>query len=401
MIIRIKEGRLGFLQYIVVGLLFLAGMNLINRYYYLAFIALCLFIVFSKRISITSDMVMLFVFSLSWLMFTPDSMDSVTNIIRPFLYPLACCVGYNFLHRSPMDIMEKEKVITKIIVVLSAGPLVHFLLNLYYNFGKSLYRNTIDFWTKEILSATGQAALACMALGVILGLLFSNMSKKYKIMAVILMAVIMLYNLTLGGRTLFVLLIVLSIGSFLYSYINKNSGKEKIKTMVSVVLLLILLAIAYESNFLNIKTMFETSNFYRRFFVIKSQSITEDGRLASKIYFIKNFEESIFGGLNLRKKAGYAHDIFLDTYDEAGIFAFISMIMFIIKSVKVYVSLITNKEYTLMLRQIIFTLYLAIYLEFMIEPILQGMPWMFMLFCFIHGLIMNLEGKMKNEQFKK
>ena len=90
----------------------------------------------------------------------------------------------------------------------------------------------------------------------------------------------------------------------------------------------------------------------------------------------------------------------LDTYDEAGIFALFAITVFIINVSIHVIKLLRSPKYEVDTKLIVFGLYLATYMEFMIEPVLQGLPWLFSLFCFISGVIITAN-KENGVKYKK
>ena len=97
-----------------------------------------------------------------------------------------------------------------------------------------------------------------------------------------------------------------------------------------------------------------------------------------------------WGGANIRAEYGYAHDIFLDTYDEAGVLAFIAISVYMLITLSHLIKCIRDDSLPFTFRQTVICLYVGVYIEFMVEPILQGMPWMFALFCLIDGYVARL-----------
>ena len=92
----------------------------------------------------------------------------------------------------------------------------------------------------------------------------------------------------------------------------------------------------------------------------------------------------------MRKIYDYAHDVILDTYDEAGLFAMIAVVVMLcsdlFKSKRVFGSekiCGNTKIYLISVLGIIA-------LQFMLEPILIGMEWLFACYCVIHGALARL-----------
>ena len=389
-----KEPQFNLLQKITLFLLILAGMDFFSQYRTIAFAACIMFLFLKMRFVFDTNVLWLLLLAISWVVFSP-SMNSVSAMIAPFVFPLAYCAGLNFLPTN--DQPRAEKNFRTAVIAVSTGPFAHFLLNFLFNLGKDVERNTYDFWTKDVLSATGQAPLALMMLAAVVIMLFTNARPRIKVWSVIILVAIFVYNLTLAGRTLFVMLMLIFAVSLLFLILKGERNSKKYKTLLIIVLIILMLTILYNSNAFGIKDSFESSNFYNRFFGQWGKDLDEDSRMEKKLNYLQDFGKSFWGGLHLRPLYGYAHDILLDTYDEAGILALIAMLVFLISSVIRMFSCIANKMLKFETKQWILGIYVAILVQFMVEPVLQGIPWMFMLFCFIHGMVTGLDKRYKGE----
>ena len=384
-----KEPQFNLLQKITLFLLILAGMNFLNQYKILTAVACVLYLFCSVKFIINKDMMWLLLLAVSWVAFSPEGTKTLPSMIMPFTFLLAYCVGLNFL---PKDNQEKaEKSLSKAIIAVSIGPFVHFVLNFINNFGKNVERNSIDFWTGLVMSATGQATLSLMMLSVAIVMLFTNTQARNKVWSVLVLVAIFFYNLTLAGRTLFVMLMLLFAVSLLFLLIKGEKKGDKYKTLLIVVLIILMLTVLYNLNVFGIQDMIKSSNLYDRFFGRWAKDLDEDSRMEKKLNFLQNFGKSIWGGVHLRPLYGYAHDILLDTYDEAGILALIAVLMFLISAVRRLISCLKNRTLKFETQQWILGMYIAILVQFTAEPVIQGIPWMFMLFCFIHGMVTQLD----------
>lgn len=378
-------------QYLILFFLFLGAMNFINRYYYWFFIAFFIFCLFISKIKFDNTLFPLLGLSLSIVVFSNGDSSLIMNIVKPFIYPLCYILGRGILKGFKSDIAKKqnETSISIIIIVLSLGLFVHLLLNLFVNFGSS-NRNTIDFWTQTTYSATGQTALSCLPIAVICATLFSESKPWQKIISICALLLILFYNLILAGRTAFLFVVLCTILALAYLFFGTKERKFdfKAKLIIWMVVLIFLAVVLYSYNFLNIKNTIIGSNFYKRFFGKQTMEITEDSRFKLKMLYLKNMWGNFFGGSNIYSIVdGRAHDLFLDTYDYAGIFALISVIAYIIFSLKNFWCCILNKSIDFKIRQLILCIYFICYMEFMIEPILIGMQWFFAIFCFLDGML--------------
>jgi hypothetical protein len=231
--------------------------------------------------------------------------------------------------------------------------------------------------------------LACLALGVSIAWLMSATKRWQKIAAVLSLILIFTYNLVLAGRTLVVMAIILFCCAYVHLIWGSKDFKRKFGLFIAIVSLLSIGAFSYELNIFNVKNIVEGSNLYKRFFGDYAIKTTEDGRMELKIAYLKNMWGNFWGGSKIKDEivGGFAHDIYLDVYDQAGIFGFIAILCYIGNTIYRFVLVIKNKSLDFKYRQLILCLYLVCYLEFVVEPILYGMNWLFIAFCFIDGLV--------------
>lgn len=395
-IINKKNNILSTSQKIILFIMFLGAANFVGRYYYFVYIAFlfCCFLqrpVFRPNFSI----VCLMILPISLIAFSP-SVSGITDLIKPFTYFICYMMGYNML-RGKKNIVSKEQSLKIIIIVFAGANFFHLFLNLITNIGATT-RNTIDFWTKSNLSATGQTALACLMIAVAYAILFSNSKTIYKALVILALAIIFYYNLMIAGRTIIVLLIVMLIVAYGYHLMNSDNKKQKIKILLLIIAAIALIIILYNYNVFNIKTIVEESNLYNRFWSAQhTEILSEDKRLGYKLSYLEKFLDYPWGGNRIKEIVGsYAHDLYLDTYDEAGIFAFLAVIIYIGITIKNLYSIQKSQSIQFYTKQLIFLVYVVLYIEFMIEPILKGMPWLLATFCFIDGAVVHLLGRTKN-----
>jgi hypothetical protein len=389
----VKHSRLAepaLFTFIIMGCMFLASADFINRYYYCVFIAFFCFIgTPCRKISSNSTLAVLILFSMSILLFDPTSQTKFTYILKPFVYPICYLMGASlFKSRSASDnaLVTAEYDIHMVVYVLTAGTMGHFLLNMFINMS-SKTRHVIDFWTRAEMSATGQATLAALMVGVIAAFFFSDASKKKKIIAAAAIISILGYNLILAGRTLFVLIAILVVFAFVHrSVVTK---RKFFKTLVFITLIAVAIVYLYNENIFGLRTSVESSNFYYRFFKGEyTQEINRDNRMEHKMAYIRYFWDYPFGGNQIRQLYGhYAHDLYLDTYDEAGIFALLTITIYIISSFLRMVRTMRSKQLSFETRQLVACIYVVINIQFLMEPILAGMPWLLASYCFIDGAV--------------
>lgn len=386
-------------SFIILLCFFLGSLNLINRYYYCIFVAALFFIVTPERkIRFNFDFLILMCFSLSILLFDPSSQTMVTNMIKPFTYVLCYFMGLSLFSKSferDTDLLWYEKRTSLLIYVVSAGVMLHFILNMITN--RSVQnRDVIDFWTKSAMSATSQATLSCLMIAVSIAFLFSKVSKIKKVIAVVSLVMILAYNLILAGRTIFTLILIATGVALFYTLCVKNL--KSIKVVVIVLVVALLLMALYNSNVFGIKNAFEMSNFYDRFYGGDyTQDINDDSRLENKLYYVEHFFDSMLGGGHIRAKFGHsAHDLYLDTYDESGVFALIAIAVYIIKSICRALKCARSKQLSFEMKMLLVCIYTIVNIQFWLEPILRGVPWLLAAYCLIDGAVTRLLIEEKN-----
>ena len=156
----------------VLPLICLASMSFLNKTYYLIFSAFVLLLFLKKLICIDKNLVMLFLLSVCYVVTSIVSEQSLVTIMKQFSFPICYMIGYGFVRGGEKCTGGYEKKTIALIVSLALGTLVHFVLNWSTNRDMNLDRNTIDFWTKEQMSATGQAALGYALLALVIATFF-------------------------------------------------------------------------------------------------------------------------------------------------------------------------------------------------------------------------------------
>ncbi len=377
------------LMYIVLFLVFLASMNVISRYYVFMFVALGLFFLKPRR-KLYFDMVptsLLFVLGISWVLISPDSTISIFRVVKPFTYLLCYIMGCAMIRDDTGYSSDNTpyNLFYKTVLAVALGAFAHYIANWISNAG-TMNRNTVDIWTGEVMAATGQASLACIPLALAIACIFCKNNTFIKIASIVTVVLVLMYNLVLSGRTLLLMFLAIIAIALGHRLIMQKKGSLKV-LVIFIVIVLLLLAL-YQTNAFGIKSYVEESPLFDRFFAEDSSlELDEDSRMDKKLYYLNNFADHLFGGANMRKVRGYAHDLYLDTYDEAGIFAFIAVVAYILMTVWRLIQCVKDKSLPFAFRQIVLCVYVAMYIEFMIEPILQGMPWLFAAFCLIDGYV--------------
>ncbi len=376
-----KNKVFSFGEKLVLICLFLMSMDFYNKYSYLAFCAAGLFVIQRRSMKLPAMSLAVWVLSMSLCFLSPHA-RSLTGMIKPFVFPLCLLIGYNMTDEHSAN---REIAVERIIVVLALGAFAHFAGDMILNWGVAEQRNTIDIWTMESMAATRQAGLSCIMIAVTVSWLFSEKSKLVKLFAVLILASVLYYNFTLATRTIVIQLAAAVIMAVIFRFLFEKKGGKRLKVLFFTLAGGLLLLFVMNTEWF--ASMFEGTVFYDRFFAKNAyDALEEDQRMTLKLKFLERMWEYPFGGLHIRTALNeYAHDILLDTYDEAGIFALGAVICILVDAVVKLVRICRNSQISKDLRTMLLCVITVIFLEFMVEPILEGLPWLLAVFCVIYG----------------
>jgi len=206
------------------------------------------------------------------------------------------------------------------------------------------------------------------------------------------LAVVLMYNLVLSTRTLFLMILFVALVAVIYMVVAANRTEKKFFALLAVLTVTIFLVFGYQYNLFNMQDYFQESEFYSRFFSDGSQKISEDGRMDARQKFLKYMLYFLWGGGNIRRYTGsYAHDLVLDLYDDAGVLALIASVLLVFGSLRVLIRILKNHSIEFETRMMILCVFTALYMEFMVEPIFAGMPDLLMMFCFLYGVLVRMD----------
>ncbi len=379
-------------EMIVMFFMFLGALNFINRSAFCVFVAFVAFLVFcGNYIKVSSETVFLLILSICLLIFWDQGHESVMAMTRMFAYPMCFILGYN-LPRNHKEISDKEDAFKIIAIILALGTWLHLMLNFIINFAnEEETRNTVDFWLGIELSATGQATLACLVIAVAVALLFAKNKLWIKIAATVALILTFYYNLILAGRSMFILLFACAAIA-LYNYMK--SGNRINRTIIVFFCLLavaIVCVIIYNSNLFGVRDIIEESNFYNRFFNESNVDLTEDTRGGQKVEYLKYLIDYPWGGAHIYDVVGsHAHDLYLDTYDEAGVFTFAIIVIIVIRFAFKTLKVLKSRKISFGTKQLLLCLFVSLNLQFWMEPILVGAAWLLSCFCILYGNLCSL-----------
>ncbi len=371
------------MQIAVSCLLFLATLNIYNKMVYMIFAAFLVLLTFKKvDTEIDPKAIILILFSFTLILFSDGSgifKNGIFAAIRNFMYPLTYIIGYNICSKE-----DSENKFQNIMIFVGLGSFFHYVLNMFIN-TEAEGRNTKDIWSANVVSATCQAALCCIAIGIFGAVLYSKRKPIYKILAIAGLISILVYNLVLAGRTSVALMLIVLVAGFgYYSVLNKT---RRLKTILPICFAVFFIMLAIRFNWFGIGDYVFESNLFERF-TEETTINSSSGRTDFKLEYLKYILIYPFGGGKIYNEVGrYAHDLLLDLYSDAGIIAAIIILVILIISLKNTFKVFKNKNISTDMKMLVFCVYIVIYIQFFLEPIMAGMPWLLALFLFYNGMI--------------
>ncbi len=387
--LRIKKESIGYV--LICSLLILCAMNFSAKFFYFVF-ALFFALLLTQKTLLFNNKAIVYL-GLGVLM----AVYNMNEGLLPMLRCLACCmmylVGYNMVivryHKKAEErdvrLHEAESIANALIISMCVGSFIHYVLNALSNIGSNIGRNTIDIWSNQIMAATGQAAIACLMLGLSVAWIYQPSRKVYRFVGIAAIVTVLAYNLTLAGRTLIVVLGALFvIGFWFVNQIRKN-GMEKLRLVIGFVFAIMAGIFVISLNIGGIRDYISESNLFDRFNLSFDEFFYDSARSSNKISYILNAWKYPFGGLHLRQEFNYAHDLLLDGYDEYGIFGLLLLVAILFFGLFSLYRLLKHANYSNSFKIVLLCVYFAILLFFTVEPILAGMAWLFSCYCLING----------------
>jgi hypothetical protein len=391
-----ESNSMEWLWYIIV---FLFSVNLFGRasYLLLALLLIGLIIIEIKKskFKITSDFIYILIFSVIYylILINYRSDYGAGAMLQYLIGPVAMFfIGY-------FVVLKESKFITKTIFMIILGNFVHGFLNMigyFTNSSNSVLRVVPDVWTGLKMAATIQGTHFTLISSTLFLIFLMYKKSRFKIIPTIVLfgIIFSIYSsLVLGNRTLLVIvLMIFCINILVYTMLNKTS--RSLQLILSIFLLISILVYLYSINILGVKEFIEGSNFYNR---MEQSTLTDDPRI--NIYFQVANQMFLypFGGYKMDLSLYYAHNLWLDVLYATGLIPFFFLLLFTFRSIVNLTYIVKNKKIDITFKLLILSVSAGYVLNFMVEPILEGVPFMFLSFCLISGMLRKYKDILQSE----
>lgn len=371
--------------------------------YIFAALILLMFMLYSRNIQLTANELLLMFFSLFYFVFywLHYGMD-INTIILYLLGPWSAYI----LGKVYMKTSVNDNSFVVFIFVLAIGMYLHGVLNVIayirsdyfdlYNY----YRQSVDFWRGELVNVKTTEMLYTFATGACLGVIFASYKIWHKILSALVIAVSLLLTVFLANRSLLVIFIVLFAWRMIVWMADSSViVKRKIIASIIIVAILALAVIFISLNIAGVGDAFFATKIVQRF--ISDSELTRFD--VWNIFFDDfMFLEHPFGGEHLTNNTehGYLHNMWLDVYNRVGSIPFILLVVITVKNaVHCFTFCRTMTVNNRKKESIVFeSLMIAIFLNLMVEPIIEANPYYFLIVLMFLGA---MEGYRHKVLFKE
>lgn len=311
----------------------------------------------------------------------------IDSLIGRALYPIVFfVVGYCIF-----DFNGKEKIPAFFIIIpcsLSAYGLLSYIhtVDKYGSIEDAVFtlqaRAVEGFWESNVISATGLNSY--FALTIALFPIFLNkpskigLNKIYYFMLLFSFIASVFVSMVMANRTAFLVLIF----SFLMYFIFVCKFRVNLYSLLKLIIFMIFLAFLYMLNFLNVKFFIESSAIYSRF---TESDNADDPRLKAWADGLKSVLDNPWGGHLANIDVGYAHNLWIDIAVDGGVGPAFLMIFITFLSVYSIFNFFSIKNSDRLIKIIFTGFFSSLLVVFMIEPVMQGLFKIFLIYLLILG----------------
>lgn len=392
-----------FYEFSFLVLLFCFAVSLFNLAGYIfSAMVLVLFFFYGHRLYFTLSDLWLLLFSVCYFLFYVFQFGAdIDTFILYCLGPwTAHIIGHQYIEKS-----ANKKAFLILIIVVSSGMFLHGILNIFaylrsdyfslYNY----YRQSVDFWRGDLVNVKTTEMLFTFATGVGVGVIFTSYKMKYKILSLIVLAIILASTVFMANRAMLIIFVSLLLWRIFCWYGDTQVSAWKksifcISSLLTIVIVIVL--VLFNSN--GIADYFLELKIFQRF--VSTNELT---RFDVWEVFFKDFRflEFPFGGkkLTLISEWNYLHNTWLDVYNVAG---FVPFTILIILTFKLLISFsrfnktmrVAKKENE---RVVFQSLAIAIFMNMLIEPIIEANPYFLLMVLMFFGAMETYTLKISNE----
>lgn len=405
-----RKNVLKIYKLIIYILLFFYGLNFFNLrpVYLISIISLTLIkSIMLKEIRITSGFICTLSFSILFYIFVLINHGFSFNEMIYYLFgPIGLFIAANdFMH----TFKNKERAIYTVLLTVGFGFVMHATLNMincFLKFGFSAYdRVAPDIWTGTNVAATGIGLLFPIAYSFLLPVLLIKSDKKrwYEYVIVIFTFVASIYtSFILANRTmLFIIIINFFVCLIAIAITEKKKRKFIIPILAISLIALVVFYFIIKNDTFNISNTLSKIPLFDRIFKDYEGNVFYSSRFSIYKIFFSKWLNYPFGGEKIPLIISrYCHNVWLDIYYIGGVLPFVAFIILTISMTRLVIHIcVLSKDKFFRISTI--SLFISMFLLYMVETVIQGNVYVFLISFLFYGLIDNIVFDYKSNYIRK
>lgn len=369
-----------YIEYVILALLAVGFGNIGNNLLLFLFIIIFLFEK-EKKIIFSGDLILLFSCFFSFYYLYTQYYELRVELYTLIMFLVGPTVGFLI---GQILVKKDERKLSVLIIIVNLCLLIHGVMNLLSAPEAEIWyaQNIPDIWTGNKVSATLNGAYFTGAI-VLFCYLIDKKRLFYKLLSTVLLCLMIWSSVKTAERTLMINLVI-SVLAFVYGkiYFEKKDVvfKQVFKYTLALFIFACVIILAYSIDLLGIQTAFLNTSLGSRLTML--DSVIQDNRLDALLTVLAALWEQPMGNL---KNMFYAHNLFVDMGRMCGIVPMILLIFYIIKIMVEVFSICKNDKLSIENRMLFYIFHISFLINFMVEPVLEGMPMVFTLFCIVNG----------------
>lgn len=304
-------------------------------------------------------------------------------------------VGPPLLYLTGMIFMSKFDAVMfrRLLLFIAFGFFTYGALNMVhyitiYGFDGD-WRIAVEFWTGYDVVATLQGIyFTSISSLLFFNLVYLKIKKHFIIKIMMLLAIFFgLYSsVMLQNRTLFIITAIMLVFMFFLEVIL-SKGKL-LKPTIIVLAFLGIMYYGYISDWLGAKTYVEDSQFYTRAITTIEEGLLNDPRIPVYELVYNQFWDYPLGGRSMDINGlDYAHNLWIDVLYIGGHVPFFLLTLYTLLTMASVFRLLIGRGVPKEIKILYTSIYVGLLINFMTEPILDGVPYVFLIFCMMNGAL--------------
>lgn len=322
------------------------------------------------------------------------SLSYMTLYVRNFEMPSSSSFFLRFLapillyYFGFMIGSDGDKYLKKCILFIGFGGFVHGFLNIITNLDVDFLlvegRQYNDIYGGN-LSGTLQSLYFVVICSLLPYFILEKGNRWLKISGMASVLIAFYGSITNASRTLILLtIIIFFVGILIYQCEKTNFLTAITKTAIIIMVIALIVMLIIWFDLFHVQEWYAESSLGRRMVLNQSSgsSIEQNDRWKYASDILKQLPFNLLGGINYPH---YAHNLWVDVAKDAGIIPFVAYIIFAVLTVRNGFEMLTNRKMKVYDKMFFLTVLLGLFMVFFTEPVMQGSPITFTIFCFIVG----------------